>query len=49
MAFIATLTPADNNQIEWGSGLFIAYGAGIFDDGFETGDTGGWSAAVPQP
>lgn len=49
VAFIATLTPADNNQIEWGSGLFIAYGAGIFSDGFESGDTGGWSATVPQP
>ena len=25
IAFNATLTPADNNQIEWGSGMFIAY------------------------
>ena len=47
VAFIATLTPPDNNQIEWGSGLFIAYGAGIFDDGFDTGDTGGWSTTGP--
>ena len=25
VAFHATLTPADNNQIEWGTGMFIAY------------------------
>ena len=25
IAFNATLTPADNDQIEWGSGMFIAY------------------------
>jgi len=47
VAFHATLTPADNNQIEWGTGLFIAYGSTIFSDGFEAGDTGAWSASVP--
>ena len=47
VAFIATLTPADNNQIEWGSGLFIAYGSRIFADGFESGDTTAWSSTVP--
>lgn len=47
VAFIATLTPADNNQVEWGSGLFIAYGSRIHVDGFETGDTGGWSSSTP--
>jgi hypothetical protein len=45
VAFVAALTPADNNQIEWGSGLFIAYGSLIFADGFESGDTGAWSGA----
>jgi hypothetical protein len=48
VAFIASLTPPDNNQIEWGSGLFISYGGGIFSDGFESGDTGAWSANVPS-
>ena len=47
VAFIATLTPADNNQIEWGSGLFIAYGSRIFVDGFESGDPGRWSSTTP--
>jgi hypothetical protein len=47
VAFIASLTPADNNQIEWGSGLFIAYGSLVFSDGFESGDTGAWSGAAP--
>jgi hypothetical protein len=47
VAFIATLTPADNNQIEWGSGLYVAYGSRLFADGFESGDTDGWSAVVP--
>ena len=47
VAFIATLTPPDNNQVEWGSGLFIAYGSAIFSDGFESGDTAAWSATVP--
>jgi len=47
VAFHATLTPADNNQIEWGTGLFIAYGSRIFGDGFESGDTGGWSSTTP--
>ncbi|MGD8440215.1 MAG: hypothetical protein PVG53_06750 [Holophagae bacterium] len=45
VAFVAALTPADNNQIEWGSGLFIAYDSLIFADGFESGDTGAWSGA----
>lgn len=47
VAFIATLTPADNNQVEWGSGLFIAHGGRIFADGFESGGTGGWSTVAP--
>jgi len=47
VAFHATLTPVDNNQIEWGTGLFIAYGSWIFSDGFESGDTGGWSTTTP--
>ena len=47
VAFHATLTPADNNQIEWGTGLFIAYGSRVFGDGFESGDTGGWSSTTP--
>jgi hypothetical protein len=47
VAFHATLTPPDNNQIEWGTGLFIAYGSRIFGDGFESGDTGGWSSTNP--
>ncbi len=47
VAFHGTLTPADNNQIEWGTGLFIAYGSLVFSDGFESGDTGGWSAGAP--
>ncbi len=47
VAFVASLTPADNNQIEWGTGLFIAYGSRIFSDGFESGDTGSWTAPTP--
>jgi len=47
VAFHGTLTPADNNQIEWGTGLFIAYGSRIFVDGFESGDTDGWSVVIP--
>lgn len=47
VAFVASLTPADNNQIEWGSGLFIAYGAEIFSNGFESGDSTRWSVSVP--
>ena len=47
VAFHATLTPADNNQIEWGTGLFIAYGLRIFGDGFESGNTTGWSSTTP--
>ena len=48
VAFVAALTPADNNQIEWGSGLFIAWGGGIFADGFESGDTGAWTGTTPE-
>lgn len=47
VAFNATLTPADNNQIEWGTGLFIAFGSRVFSDGFESGDTGSWAASTP--
>lgn len=43
IAFSATLTPADNNQIEWGSGIFIARSDSlIFADGFESGDVAAW-------
>ncbi len=44
---IEAATSPGNNQIEWGSGLYIAYGGGIFSDGFESGDTTLWSASVP--
>jgi len=47
VAFVASLTPADNNQIEWGSGVFIASGGRIFAEGFESGDTDAWSAISP--
>jgi hypothetical protein len=47
VAFIASLSPAGNNQIEWGSGLFIAYGSLVFANGFESGDTDGWSVVAP--
>lgn len=47
VAFVASLTPADNNQIEWGSGVFIAFAGRIFADGFESGDTGAWSDSSP--
>lgn len=47
VAFAATLTPPDDNQVEWGTGLFIAYGGEIFSDDFESGDTSKWSAASP--
>ena len=37
IAFIAGLYPQGNNQVEWGSGVFVAYADGdvIFQDGFE--------------
>ena len=37
IAFIAALHPAGNNQIEWGTGVFIAYADGdsMFANGFE--------------
>jgi hypothetical protein len=49
VAFSAALTPPDNDQIEWGTGLFVAYAAaaGIFADGFETGDTSAWASVTP--
>jgi len=47
VAFVAALTPADNNQIEWGSGVFVAYAGLIFADGFETGELGAWSSVEP--
>ncbi len=47
IAFNAGLTPPDNNQVEWGSGIFVAYRSSLlFADGFETGDTSAWSASV---
>jgi len=43
IAFSAGLTPFDDNQVEWGSGVFIAVGDGlIFADGFEGGNTTAW-------
>ena len=48
IAFAAGLTPPDNNQIEWGSGLFVIRArSAIFTDGFESGDTSAWSATTP--
>jgi hypothetical protein len=48
LAFNAALTPADNPQVEWGSGLFIARASSaIFADDFESGGTDAWSAVVP--
>lgn len=37
IAFVAALHPAGNNQIEWGSGVFVAYAAddSIFTNGFD--------------
>ena len=43
IAFSAGLTPENDNQVEWGSGIFIAVGGGlIFADSFESGDTTAW-------
>ena len=39
VVFVAGVHPAGNNQIEWGSGVFVAYADGvdtIFADGFES-------------
>jgi hypothetical protein len=38
IALIAALHPDGDNQIEWGTGVFVAYAAGdaIFSDGFES-------------
>jgi hypothetical protein len=38
IAFIAALHPDGDTQIEWGTGVFVAYAAGdaIFSDGFES-------------
>ncbi len=50
LSFAATLTPPDDNQIEWGTGVFVALATApepIFADGFETGDTAAWSLTVP--
>jgi hypothetical protein len=48
LAFNAGLTPPDDDQVEWGSGIFVAYPAQpIFSDGFESGDTTEWSNVVP--
>ena len=46
VAFAAGLTPPDDNQIEWGSGIFVARADGLFEDGFESGDTSAWGATV---
>lgn len=43
IAVSASLTPEDNNQVEWGSGIFVVVAdTGIFSDGFESGDTTAW-------
>jgi hypothetical protein len=48
IAFNASLTPPDDNQVEWGSGIFIASPTlPIFADGFETGDTSSWTPDGP--
>jgi hypothetical protein len=47
VAFIASLTPEGDNQIEWGSGLFVAPGGQIFGDGFESGGFSAWSSTTP--
>jgi len=48
IAFGAGLAPPSNNQIEWGSGLFVMRaGGGIFADGFESGDASAWSSVTP--
>jgi hypothetical protein len=48
VAFAATLTPPGNDQIEWGTGVFVALApTAIFTDGFESGDTSAWSATLP--
>ncbi|MEO8010161.1 MAG: hypothetical protein ABI650_00810, partial [Dokdonella sp.] len=40
IAFVATLHPTGNNQIEWGSGVFVAHANDdtIFSDGFDGTD-----------
>ena len=48
IAFGAGLTPPDNNQIEWGSGVFVLRATTtIFADGFESGNTTAWSLVLP--
>lgn len=47
LAFAAGLTPPDNDQIEWGSGIFVVTTGGIFADGFESGDLTRWSSSLP--
>lgn len=48
IAFGAGLTPPGDNQIEWGSGLFVMRSGGaLFADGFEAGTTAAWAQTVP--
>ncbi len=48
LACNAALTPADDNQVEWGSGLLrVPADGALFADGFETGGTLEWSATAP--
>jgi hypothetical protein len=42
-----TLTPGDPSLVETRMPLLVRRGAGIFADGFESGDTSRWSASVP--
>lgn len=46
LAFVAALTPPDNDQVEWGSGLFVARAGTVFTDGFESGATTHWTTTV---
>jgi hypothetical protein len=48
VAFGAGLTPPGDNQVEWGSGVFVMRAdSSIFADGFESGDTTAWTQTVP--
>ncbi|MEM6453487.1 MAG: hypothetical protein AAF772_00195 [Acidobacteriota bacterium] len=47
IAFKAALTPPDNDQIEWGTGLFTVNGSVIFADDFESGTLDAWLPINP--
>jgi hypothetical protein len=46
VAFVASLTPKSDSQVEWGSGLLIASGGPLFADDFETGDLSAWTSST---